>query len=160
MSEKEWLQNNRYYYQIDDTKLQSIFYFSLIWNLFEKELCAKDGNIRVHPEQHSTQYAEKINQELLSQVFDYFQDRYALNGSKTQKYESFEFKSEDIKNEVFENLTIDKPTVKQKLKAILLIAFRLRNNLFHGEKQVEMLYEQNENFAQVNLLLTHLIDIT
>lgn len=159
MFEKEWLKNNRYYYQIDETKLNSIFYFSLIWNIYEKELCGKEGSIRVHPKQHSAQYAEKINQELLSQVFDYFHNRYVLNGIRTEKYESFEFKSENIKKEVFEYLTLNKPTVKQMLNALLLIAFRLRNNLFHGEKQVEMLYEQNENFAQINSILTHLIDI-
>jgi len=159
VSEKEWLENNRYYEKIDDSKLYSIFYFSLIWNIFEKELCDKDGRISVHPTKLSTRYAEKANKDHVSNIFGYFQDRYVLNENKTEKYQSFEFKSVDIKNEVFECLIIDKPTVEQKLKTLLQIAFRLRNNLFHGEKQVAILYEQNENFRQINLLLTHLIDM-
>ena len=47
---------------------------------------------------------------------------------------------------------------QEKMEALLRIAFRLRNNLYHGEKEVSKLYDQNENFKQINRLLMALID--
>jgi hypothetical protein len=158
MTEKHWLEQNRFYYQIDETRLQSIFYFSLIWNIYEKELCGKNAGIKTDPPKHSNIFANKADPEIFLHVFDYFKNRYVLNGQATHYFITFEFNSEPIKNEVFGYLSSANTTKEEKLKALLYIAFRLRNNLFHGEKQVEKLYEQNENFRQINLLLMNLID--
>jgi len=62
MTELEWLQNNRYYFELDENKIKSIFYFSLIWNIYEKELCDKEGSIGNHPYQHSQKYFDKVDQ--------------------------------------------------------------------------------------------------
>lgn len=159
MTELEWLQNNRYYDEVDESKLKSIFYFSLIWNVYEKELCDKEGKIRQHSEDHSVAFAEKLNPNLLAGVFDYFKNRYVSNnGLPTEHFNTFEFQVEQIKAEVFECLSGANPSIEEKLKALLCIAFRLRNNLFHGVKDVGKLYEQNENFRQINLLLMNLIE--
>jgi len=91
-------------------------------------------------------------------VFDYFKNRYVTNGQPTDPYKTFEFKSKKIKSDVFGYLSRETPSNEQKLKALLCIAFRLRNNLFHGQKQVDKLYEQNENFKQINLFLMNLIE--
>jgi hypothetical protein len=101
MQEKGWLQNNLYYHELDESRLMSIFYFSLIWNLYEKELCAKNGKIGEHPENHSQTFAEKVDQNQLIRIFDYFKQRYVLDGQPTDHFNTFEFKSEPIKNEVF-----------------------------------------------------------
>lgn len=157
MQEKEWLQNNRYYSELDEDKLKSVFYFSLIWNVYEKELCDKEGKIRQHAEEHSKTFAEKIDPNLLAGVFGYFKNRYVSNGLPTEHFNTFEFQIEQVKTEVYGYLSSANPSNKDKLKALLCIAFRLRNNLFHGIKDVEKLYEQNENFRQINLLLMNLI---
>ncbi|MCB5191801.1 hypothetical protein LG198_13765 [Methylobacillus arboreus] len=158
MIKKNWLEQNRFYYQIDGAKLHSIFYFILVWNIYEKELCGRDGKIRRHPKYHSEKYDQKVNQSLLDSVFNYFKNRYVLNGQPTYHFGTFEFNSEPIKSKVYGCLSSADPSNEEKLKALLFIAFRLINNLFHGEKQVEKLYEQNENFRQINMLLMNLID--
>lgn len=158
MIEKEWLAKNRFYYQVDETKLQNIFYFSLVWNIYEKEICDKDGRIGIHPNEHSQKYSDKVDKKVLNSVFDYFKNRYVSNGQPAEHFKTFEFKSKRIKDDVFDCLTKDSPSSEQKVKTLLCIAFRLRNNLFHGQKQVDKLYEQNENFRQINLLLINLID--
>lgn len=159
MSEIDWLQINRYYSDLDENKLKSIFYFSIIWNIYEKELCKTHGSIGSHPKKHSNDYCNTVDQEHLNSVFAYFKKRYISNGEPSNHYVTFEFNSEPIKAEVFELLSGENPTNKHKLKALLCIAFRLRNNLFHGLKQVDKLYAQNENFRQINLLLMNLIDL-
>lgn len=158
MSEEEWFQKNYYYDKLEENKLKSIFYFTLVWNIYEKNLCDKDGKINIHPNEHSKKFLDKVNLGLLDAVFEYFKKRYVNNGQKSTHYEMFEFKSEDIKNEVFQFLSKTNPTNEEKLKSLISIAFRLRNNLFHGEKQVEELYEQNENFRMINYLLMDLIE--
>lgn len=159
MTELEWLQNNRYYHELDESKLKSVFYFGLIWNVYEKELCDQDGKIRQHSEDHSMIFAEKLNPNLLARVFGYFKNRYVSNnGLPTEHFKTFEFQIEHVKTEVYGYLSSANPSNRDKLKALLCIAFRLRNNLFHGIKDVDKLYEQNENFRQINLLLMNLIE--
>lgn len=158
-TEKEWFVSNRYYPELDDSKLRSIFYFSLIWNIYEKELCDKYAHIQTHPDLHSQKYHNQVDQNILDSVFEYFKKRYILDGQPTDLFKAFKFeKSPVIKNEVLEYLKSEELSSENKLTALLYIAFRLRNNLFHGEKAVFQLYDQNENFRQINLLLMHLID--
>lgn len=158
MTEKHWLEQNRFYYEIDEARLQSIFYFTILWNIYEKELCGRAGGIGTHPKKHARNLADKIDQNMLAEVFNYFKNRYVLNGEPTYHFITFEFNKDEIKAEVFECLSSGNPSSEDKLKALLCIAFRLRNNLFHGEKEVEKLYEQNENFRLVNLILIELIN--
>lgn len=158
MSEKEWLKSNRSYVDLDEQQLTSIFYFPLIWNIFEKELCNKNAKIGTHPDNISSDYAALIDSEVLSGVFSHFKKRYIRDGKATSLFKNFEFKTPStIKGETFDILNSSDCATLQ-LKALLYIAFRLRNNLYHGEKEVNKLYEQNENFKQINLLLMALID--
>ena len=64
-----------------------------------------------------------------------------------------------LSKEFIQNKLCDStPSIKDKIQSILYIAFRLRNNLYHGEKDVSTLYDQNENFKQINLFLMEVID--
>ena len=44
--------------------------------------------------------------------------------------------------------------------ALLLIAHRIRNNLFHGEKEVATLHSQADLFRAVNSLLATYLNVT
>lgn len=158
MIEKEWLESNRNYVDLNELRLTSIFYFPLIWNIFEKELCNKRAYIKPHAKNISRKYAALVNAEVLSNVFSYFKERYISDEQETSLFTNFEFQDCEIKKETLKILKSSDNTNILQLKALLYIAFRLRNNLFHGEKDVNKLYEQNENFKQINLLLMALID--
>jgi hypothetical protein len=47
-NEKLWLEAHQYYPDLDESKLTSIFYFTLIWNLFEKNCCDENAQINEH----------------------------------------------------------------------------------------------------------------
>ena len=88
------------------------------------------------------------------------------DGETTSTFDSFEFKSGDKKDVVKRILLEGESSSNQeKMEALLRIAFRLRNNLYHGEKEVSKLYDQNENFKQLLiqaralLVRQHAIDI-
>lgn len=163
IKEKQWLEENAYYSKLDEEQLKSIFYFTLIWNIFEKECCNKFAKIDIHPFQLSNKFSELIDVTLLEDIFQYFKGRYIENNKETEIFQDFKFDRNNNENHykiyVKEILLSESPTTKLKIIALLYIAFRLRNNLFHGEKPVERLYEQNENFRQINTLLINIIDI-
>jgi hypothetical protein len=155
--EKQWLEKNKYYSKLAESKLTSIFYFPLIWNLFEKTCCAGNAQINIHAPELANDYADKIKE--MSPIWAHFQTRYVQDEKTTSVFDLFEFKPGDKKDTVKTILLADsKSSNKEKMEALLRIAFRLRNNLFHGEKDVSKLYEQNENFKQINILLMALMD--
>jgi len=157
--EKQWLESNRYYGELDESKLTSIFYFTLIWNLFESECCNKFARIDIHPQQLATKYSEGLDSSMMNEVWRHFQHRYIKKGKPSRLFKDFVFKSNDKKDWVEVVLKANDAASRQdKMEALLRIAFRLRNNLYHGEKDVRKLYEQNENFRQINRLLMALIE--
>lgn len=162
MSEKQWLESNRYYPTIEEEKLKSIFYFSLVWNIFEKECCHKNASIGNHPKNFADKLSNNIDSNLLNEIFQYFKNRYIENGDANDIFNRFDFgrepASSTYKNFVKDRLLKEETTNQEKLQSLLYIAFRLRNNLFHGIKDVEKLYEQNENFKQINSLLMAIIE--
>ena len=156
--EKRWLKQNRQYTVLDESQLTSIFYFPLIWNIFEKECCGKHAYINQHPHEIAEKYATQCA-EAVKQPWQHFHSRYFRYGQPTDAFRNFCFKSKDIKRDVKSILRHgNEASNQQKLEALLKIAFRLRHNLFHGEKDVNMLYGQNDNFRQANKLLMALID--
>lgn len=55
-------------------------------------------------------------------------------------------------------LQLQAPTMEEKVSFVFKVIFRLRHNLFHGEKWSYKLEGQNENFSySVNVLLSALI---
>ena len=163
MTEKKWFEEKRYYDNIDENRLKSIFYFSLIWNIFEKECCDNYASIGIHPKRIAENITvDTINIEKLRYIFYYYQTRYFSDNQVTESFRNFDFgrgvNSVNYKRNVSDILQYDNPDIKQILEALLLIAFRLRNNLFHGIKEVERLYEQNENFSKINQMLLIVIE--
>ncbi len=164
MSELEWLKRNRHYpTDIDETKLKNIFYFTLVWNIFEKECCNNFARIEQHPKSLAESIQSRIKQTIVDSVFIYFKNRYFPNGIMGNKFRTFKFgrneNAENVQKQFVQNSFLDSnPTLKDKIESLLYIAFRLRNNLYHGEKDVSKLYEQNENFKQINLFLMDVVD--
>ena len=163
MSEKQWLEQNIHYETIDEKKLESIFYFSLVWNIFEKECCDKYAEIRFHPRCLAKLLSDKVDITIIDGVFIYFKNRYVATTKINSIFNNFQFGRENNDGQVYKDFTRKvlinhHPSSQEKLQALLYIAFRLRNNLFHGIKEVEKLYEQNENFKQINSLLIAIIE--
>lgn len=61
-------------------------------------------------------------------------------------------RAKDFTNQV---LSTPAPTAKEILEAGLYIAYRVRNNLFHGMKAIPALHESTELFQQMINLLQH-----
>ncbi len=156
--EKKWLEQNIFYSQLDENKLKHVFYFPILWNIFEKnfsKICENKIQIGKYKIISQTIYNNKIDINKINQIYDYFKNRYIKN---KDRFLSLSFRKDiqteqNIKQEIIKRFKKAKIDDIEKIEVILCIAFRIRNNLYHGIKKVDKLYEQNENFKQINNFL-------
>jgi hypothetical protein len=142
--------------------LQQVLEFTLIWNLFEKHVGTKfitlekirshadksvaDGLIDISSfETHllffRSRYPDHQNQSILGDRLLSDQRR---NNLKDGGYVR-------LLSEVLEKKVTDPNNI---IFSLLFIAYRVRNNLFHGEKDIYTLHLQKALFIAVNSLLS------
>ena len=102
------------------------------------------------------------NVPLVAGEFDefvnYFSNRYFdPTGQSPYSFEGLKFRpsanDQVAKAEVTAVLTKNEQNPVMVMKALLVICYRFRNNLFHGEKQLISLDEQIDNFIVANNIL-------
>lgn len=137
-------------------KRSFIFNFAMIWNLFEYRCMGKKAQIsKVN---NLVESLISINNLDVDTIFNYFKNRYTetdgefnINGlnwrSSENTYRAF----------VIEKFKDNQCSHKDKVITVLYIIFRLRNNLFHGEKNIAIINEQKRTFVLVNKFLMDLI---
>ena len=139
--------------------------FTLLWNLFETYACNKNANINsIKQAVDNINQSENITSETMSQYVDYFSDRYFnADGTSKQSFDGLKFDSRPngkyVKEFVKRVLIRQIVDPKEILKALLVILYRFRNNLFHGEKKVVSLNGQIDNFKVANHILADVLTI-
>jgi hypothetical protein len=139
--------------------------FVFLWNIFETFGCNKNANINsIKHIVEETNNREAINLEQFTKYVDYFSNRYYNpNGDRTYNIEGLLFRQSNndqiAKNEVIAVLTGQQVEPKEMLKALLILLYRFRNNLFHGGKQIVHLDTQIENFICANNILKDVLTI-
>lgn len=150
----DWL-SNRYSKSFEEEELSSIKNFALIWNIFEGNLCNSKFSIQT--------IENKINNSTFSisdfqDQIAYFKMRYADNNTINNRFYSLNFRKNDRIDFVKKVLLNSNKNTKDILLAITIIIYRLRNNLFHGLKNMYSIEGQRDNFMNSNLFLMKLID--
>ena len=88
----------------------------------------------------------------------YFRQRYVSDGQTNHKFESLHFRRNDRRELVEAVLLGHEATAIEIVKALLIIVFRLRNNLFHGIKWAYEMRDQQRNFENAIAVLTRVLD--
>jgi hypothetical protein len=142
-------------------ELQPVLEFTLVWNLFEKLVCERNAGlprIRRHVDQSIDQ--NMINGADYHPFVEFFQERYEdpseeflISVLLSSRRLPSRVDREDIRL-VKEVLVGNYSDANNVIYALLFIAYRIRNNLFHGEKAVETLHLQKELFETVNAFLS------
>lgn len=130
--------------------LESVLAFLLYWNTFEARLfernfrseSVRDDEINIH-----------IEDEIVSDSFEFAKQRYVSPiGTLNTEFKDLGFrnlsKNKEIETEdekyVREVLLTDSPVIQNRLNAMIIIIYRLRNNLFHGEKSIQKALRQTD----------------
>ena len=134
--------------------IDSILCFSLIWNMFEGLICNKNASIpSMEAAIGELQRRGNLRIADYSDCLSYFIQRYVENGAVNYRFRHLRFRSrdrEDLVRDVLEGREVNVPNI---LLALLIIVYRYRNNLFHGEKSLHDLPGQKDNFRTANQLL-------
>lgn len=152
-----WLNQEFAFAGIDfrDERLQPVFTFALIWNLVEKKACGRYANERAI--RNSVDKADNEDRLQLAnylQYMDYFRRRYLEDHTIEYLYQRLNFRNNNQRDAVRRAFEHELNDINNIVYALLLIAYRIRNNLFHGEKELHLLYQQEELFRVINNLLT------
>ena len=120
--------------KIEANVINEIRDFTLLWNLFESLCCEKFANMN----KINSLIDDKIDlfeEEKYENIFYYFYDRYKNDSNKFRKLNLRNGEKELVKK-VLNDEYNDK---NNKLKFIMAIIYRYRNNLFHGEIKKKIL---------------------
>ncbi|WP_342617551.1 hypothetical protein [Rhodoferax sp. GW822-FHT02A01] len=138
---------------------QAIFHFSLLWSLFEARALRTRG---------SASAILAITQEWASHgqltlapfevSLAYFRTRYIASGQPTRLLEGLTLRNNDSPALVLSVLKGENTNAADAVGALLIIVFRLRNNLFHGVKWAYGIRGQRENFNHANAMLMSVLE--
>jgi hypothetical protein len=139
--------------------LRPVLCFSLIWNLFEAVACRRMANrdsIR-RAVDHADESGRLEKSRYLKYV-EYFKERYLRSGTLEEMFDRLLMDHQNSQIVVRRVLDGETQDLNNIVYALLLIAHRIRNNLFHGNKGIESLHTQTELFRVVNRLLSDFIE--
>lgn len=141
-----------------DKRLQPVYTFALIWNLFEDKACNRNANFQsIKKSVEDATEDGKLKITDYADYKDYFLKRYKAEPPTQNLVKQLNARTKNEKNALNIGFASNASTAATVF-ALLLVAYRIRNNLFHGEKRLYTLFSQDKLFRVVNNLLTDYID--
>jgi hypothetical protein len=143
---------------LDYDELRPVLSFSLIWNLFETLACHRNADAtRIRRAVDAAHRHEPLDQAKYMKYVDYFRERYLSDGDLQGMFGVLIMRDQESQFVVRRVLLGETKDTDNIVYGLLLIAHRIRNNLFHGNKGIETLPRQTDLFCVVNRLLTEFI---
>lgn len=133
--------------------------FALLWPLFEARLMGTDANAKQIANAVDRWDAEgSLQDHLYAGDLAYFRDRYFQNGDFTFRFEKLKLRKSDMPDLVAGVICGEMDAPRDRVLMVLLIVWRFRNNLFHGEKWEYELGGQLDNFTHANAVLMRVLE--
>lgn len=133
--------------------------FALMWNFFEGAVCDNRANIPV---------LERVSEEIgrnfahnngIERVVKFWTSRYWTGTEFRNLFDDLHFRKCDRREIVEAVLRGDRVDFASKLFAVLIIVYRLRNNLFHGLKTIDTLNDQVANLNMACCALASVLEL-
>lgn len=131
-------------------ELQEIQKFTLLWSLFESRKLDRRASVSKIKKKVNALNLEAV---LCESVLDYFKQRYCPSGTESCYFAGLNINNARDTARVSRALKGETLEPSGLLIACLIIVYRYRNNLFHGEKWVYGIKGQKQNFENANKLL-------
>lgn len=147
---------------ISEVTFGPILHFSLMWNLFERDACLRQANpVNIEKAVQSAFTEGRLIMDPFQEHLEYFRTRSRRDGMSIDRYlDALKMDNKKARHLVRCVLAGDLSDPNNAVHALLLIAHRIRNNLFHGEKEVATLHLQADLFRAVNSLLATYLNVT
>jgi hypothetical protein len=125
--------------------LQAVESFTLMWNVFEGLVCDNSATILRLEKLSAEIVSRRRCKPQLERIFTYFKNRYYNRTGFTAHFEGLLLRSADRKEFIKAVLQGKTPDYPSKVFAVLIILYKMRSNLFHGIKSLDMLNSQAVN---------------
>ncbi|WP_057833230.1 hypothetical protein [Colwellia sp. TT2012] len=146
---------------LSNESLSSVSSFTLMWAVFEASESDPIHNMVTQIQRLSIRVANEMPPiDFLDDILQFWQNRYIQNNAKGSRFEHLGFSEHEQEELVFSILTEQSVNLADKIHALLLITYRFRNNLFHGNKDITLLEDQTENFNNASLVLQRVMLIS
>jgi hypothetical protein len=151
----EWLERNAPGFRDLTTEDRScILQFALLWSFFEaKALQARASAQAIRRLAGEWEAQGRIRPSDFAASLLYFRERYSSGGHETIAFARLKLRSRDYPSLVRGVLEGTNNQSADSVAALLIVVYRLRNNLFHGEKWAYEMKDQRSNFEQANEVL-------
>ena len=161
MSPIEWLnQKAPGFRHLSPEERDATMQFALLWSLFE----AKALNTRANANSilalvHNWHAQDRLDAAVFSEPIEHFKNRYFSQGQLTHHFHGLHFRNGDNRELVQAVMSGANTDPADSVSALLIVVYRLRNNLFHGLKWADELRDQLNNFNHANAALMCALDI-
>lgn len=140
---------------------EAIAGFTIMWNFFEGTLCENHATFEAFKrisERFEPDRIPSATNKAIKDCLAFWQFRYRTRNGFGDCFEGLYFRSKSNRAHVESVLNGELANPKDRLLALMIIVFRLRNNLFHGLKSFEMLNDQVENLATASRCLAAILE--
>ncbi len=140
---------------LQSSTLDVVAGFTFLWNLFEGVAC--HGHVSVP---RLCQVAERIAVSPLiahgtvEHSLSFYRFRYVDGEQMQDRFYGLNFRQNDKQELVESVLKGTETNLVSKLHALLIIAYRIRNNMFHGLKSVHIWDAQAQNISEATRILS------
>jgi hypothetical protein len=139
----------------------AIMHFALLWSLFEAAALKTHAcSISIVETAKRWEAEGQLKAELFGDCLKHFQNRHFRNNEFTEHFAGLHFRKNDNQQLVEAVLRGENNNVGDTAAALLIIVYRLRNNLFHGVKWAYELRGQLDNFTNANSLLMRVLELS
>lgn len=138
--------------EVDWEKLKPVICFVVLWNRLEVHHGQHLNVARLESSADSTAASLTFDISRYEPHVTFFQKRYREYPQRL--FSLLRTGSEKVVRQRVENLVAGNlKTAKDILVAVMMVPYRIRNNLFHGRKDTFQLYAQTDLFTHVNEVL-------
>jgi len=154
-----WVRENlREALSLKPETLQAVAGFALLWNLFEGRVCKNHANVGAfHRITQNLQSSPKL-EELVNESISFYRSRYVDGQEMKTIFFRLNFRCNDRRDHVESVLKGEVDKFGDKVLALLIIAYRIRNNVFHGLKSASIWDDQAKNISEASRVLSLIIE--
>ncbi|EJN6713692.1 hypothetical protein RAL01_004397, partial [Vibrio vulnificus] len=131
---------------LNEQTLNLVADFTLIWSIFEAAEDDNSGIINRIAKFSIDAAKDNFDVAIVEAPLEFWTNRYVTQGEVNYSFSQLNFRKDEEKDLVSSVLLGRETLLAAKIHAVLLIIYRLRNNLFHGIKDIALLNEQCDNF--------------
>lgn len=155
MNVVDWLKTNAPgFRELPRKDRDAIMHFSFLWSFFESKVLNRNASANAICA-FTAQWAScgGLDVTPFESSLTYFRHRYFDNGEVTENFQGLRLRANDKPELVKAVLKGENTDPKDAVSAMLIIVYRFRNNLFHGEKWAYGIRGQFDNFTHANTVL-------